>query len=396
MSFHDTTVQTGRRAKATGPRILTLQFILGAVLIFEAPFPGVPGNIPGQNFAAAALVLMGLFRRPGWRISRFRSFVPYWAALIVYLVVESMINEVDWTRRAIRLVLMVALAAQLGTGRLDIRSVLWGLMTGMILNIPLFYLHLTQDQYDGYLTGFLNDKNVAGLYYALIPILLTVLVKKRNSRLLLIAIGVGATFLTGSRTALAALLLALVWVVVTKRLGPSLQLPFLLLLYFSEQFIEERFASSGLLGDRAGTDQLRGWIADASWNLVHQTPWYGGGLGQATVQVIGKTWFFHDSYLALYREGGWIALIGVAGFLLVIGLRLFGGGRALVPVAFEAGAVITLICASKLGEVFLAMPTFILLGCLFMSRNSSVLADSIRLRASSSDAPESEPRIHER
>ncbi|MDQ4501907.1 hypothetical protein [Sinomonas sp. ASV322] len=349
------------------PRVRLLQAALFAFFVFDGyAVPGLPVPIPGADLAAIVLVALGAFRVRERFLGPTAWYVPLWVLLVAYLALESWVNEVDWFRRAVRLGIMVVLSVQLGTGRLDLRSGLLGLLTGLGANAVLFYLRLAPDTYSGVLTGFLGDKNVAGLYYALVPLLALPFIRSRRRRVGLLVFASGLTYLTGSRTSIAALALAGLWVLLRKRLPTILHVPVLGGLYLADRYAEENFANA-LFSDREGSDLLRSRIGEAASEKAASAPPYGLGLGQATVEMDNRSWFFHDSFLALYVEGGWVALLVVVGLFAVLGLPLFTAPSRRPHLAFEAGTVVVMTCASKLGEVFLSLPAFLLLGCLLMA-----------------------------
>jgi hypothetical protein len=340
-----------------------IEFVLFFAFIFDGfGVPFLPVSVPGAELAAMALVVVGLFRPPARQLTQYGWYVPFWVVLLAYLVFESWVNEVDWVRRAVRLAVMVLLSLQLATGRLDVWSGLRGLLTGLAVNAVLFYLRLAPDGYNGVLTGFLGDKNVAGLFYALVPLLALPFIKQARWRFALIAFAGVTVFLTGSRTSIAALAVAGVWALIVRRLPLIFQIPMFAALFSGVQYLEANFAQAWIYSDRAGSDLLRSRIEEAAWQKAELAPPYGLGLGQATVDLEGKAWFFHNSFLALYVEGGWVLLLAVSGLLVVLGLPLLKA-RSLRPhIALEAGAIVVLFCAAKLGEVLLALPAFLLLG----------------------------------
>lgn len=57
--------------------------------------------------------------------------------------------------------------------------------------------------YGSFLTVVLADKNVAGLYYAAMPVLALALVRTRRWKLILLVAAAVCVFLTGSRTSMA-------------------------------------------------------------------------------------------------------------------------------------------------------------------------------------------------
>lgn len=344
------------------PKSLVDAVLFGLFVYDGFPVPGVPGNIPGSDAAAVVLVGLAAFRRPGRTLGTAAWFVPFWALLLIYLMFASMYNDVDWFRRAFRIAMMAALVVAIVTERVDLRSGLQGLGIALLANLLLFYAGVAPDKYGGFLTGYLGDKNVAGLYYTVVPLMLIAMMEKRRHQILCILVGALAVFLTGSRTSLAAYAGAMIWMVLPRRLGSVSRIVMLALLASGLQYLETNFARAGMFSERLGSDLLRERIGEAAAAKAAEAPWYGLGLGEAYVNVDLRRWFFHDSYLALYVEGGWILLFTVVVIYIFVG---FGSFSSKPPTrklrSIEATTVAILICASKLGEVFLSLPGFVLL-----------------------------------
>ena len=97
---------------------------------------------------------------------------------------------------------------------------------------------------------------------------------------------------------------------------------------------------------------------------VAVTPWYGLGLTQGVVTLGGvRDAFFHDSYQQAFVEGGYPFLWGTLILFVVVGLGLFSS-RVRVPpplLISEAGIIVILVCAWKLGEVFMTLGAFLTL-----------------------------------
>lgn len=352
------------KAAARRERLRFVEFSLFFLLIFDGlGVPVLPVSVPLSEVAAVALVAFGVFRSPIRPLTRYGWYLPFWVILLAYCVVESWVNEVDWFRRTVRLVVMVVLSLQIATGRLDVWSGLRGFLVGLAVNVLLFYLRLAPDGYGGLLTGFLGDKNVAGLFYATVPLLALPFVIRARWRVALLVFAGVTVFLTGSRTSIAALAAAALWVLVRRRLPLPFHLPMFAALYAGIQYLEANFAHAWIFSDRTGTDLLRSRIDEASWQKAEAAPPYGLGLGEATVALEGRSWFFHNSFLGLYVEGGWVLLIAVTGVLVAIALPLLRATHLRPPTALEAAAIVLLFCASRLGEVLLALPAFLLLGC---------------------------------
>ena len=74
----------------------------------------------------------------------------------------------------------------------------------------------------------------------------------------------------------------------------------------------------------------------------------------------GSTWHYHNSYAGLYTEGGVVLLLAVLGAYAFFGLRLFSA-RLRTPsrVAVEAAAVVVFVSATQLGEVFITIPSML-------------------------------------
>jgi hypothetical protein len=358
------TVAVHEKAPPRRDRLRGVEFSLFFLLIFDGlGVPVLPVSVPLSELAAVALVAVGIFRSPARPLTRYGWYIPFWAILLAYCVIESWVNEVDWFRRTVRLVAMVVLSLQIATGRLDVWSGLRGLLAGLAVNVLLFYLRLAPDSYGGLLTGFLGDKNVAGLFYATVPLLALPCVSRARWRVALLVFAGVTVFLTGSRTSIAALAAGSLWVLVRRRLPLPFHLPMFAALYAGLQYLEANFAHAWIFSDRTGTDLLRSRIDEASWQKAEGAPPYGLGLGEATVYLDGRSWFFHNSFLGLYVEGGWVLLVAVTGVLIAVALPLLRATHMRPPIALEAAAIALLFCASRLGEVLLALPVFLLLGC---------------------------------
>lgn len=345
--------------------LLFALFVGDGVLI-----PGVPLSIPTPEVAMIILIAFSILRSPRILNLRMGGYALGLTLLLLFLFLGSEFNGVDWTRRLVRIALLGIFVWIIASGRVDIRSGLLGLLTGLVLNIPLYYAGIAPDYYPGFLTGFLGDKNVAGLYYSLIPILMLLIAKKRWQRFALVAFAIAATFLTGSRTSLGALACALIWLVLARKFGPILRAVLAVALINLLGFVEERFSQVWIFEDRTGTDALRARIDAASLEKLNAAPWYGDGLGTATVHMEDRFFFFHNAYWGLIVEGGWLFLGLVLFAFIWIGLNpLRGRARSKYSIYIEASVIILLTCATRLGEVFITVPAAIVLGCAFAVRN---------------------------
>jgi hypothetical protein len=337
--------------------------VLMALFIFRIALPGLPETLPLGDAAAALLVVLALFRP-----SRYPSPAGGWYTavcvfLLGFLVLSSLINDADFVRRLIKIVILMALGGVIASGRVDISSGLRGLGIALVINVPLYYLGLTPDKYAGSMTGFLGDKNVAGMYYAVLPFLLLTLVKRVWVKWSVLVVGLVAVGLTGSRASMGAYGIAVIWLFFSPRLKTFGKMVLGAVLFSVYEYIQVNFAQAGDFSNREGSDLLRARIDDAAQAKVDITPWFGGGLGEGQVQLSGLTWFFHNSYLALVAEGGIVVLITVVGLYAVVGLRLFRPKiDAQNAVLVSAATVSLLLVSFRLGEVFFTIPGFLILG----------------------------------
>lgn len=366
-------VLTRREAQKAHPLLDTsssriLDVLLGALLVVDGISVGAGAfRLPIAEAAGVALVLLAGFRRPQRSLANFGVLAVLAFGLLTFLAVSSTVNGIDdedWVRRIFRIAVLVCLAGSFASGRLDLRGALHGMITALVINIPLFYAGLAPDTYGGVLTGILGDKNVAGLYYAVIPVLLIATTTSRRHQVLLFAFAFGGTALTGSRTSLAGLACALIWMIVSPRLGLTVRWILAIGLGLGVYWLSESLPRlGGYFDDRLGSDLLRERIQTASWEKAAEAPWYGRGLGEAHVHLDEATWFFHNSFWGLLAEGGWPFLVIVLSAYVVLGMRPFRHAvRTPSRVAVEASTLIFLVCASQLGEVFITVTGALVLG----------------------------------
>ncbi|MDO5633349.1 MAG: hypothetical protein Q4G34_00535 [Micrococcus sp.] len=344
------------------PRLLDA--VLAGFLIADGI--GVPGlGIPLGELAGILLLVVAAFRRPERSLSRYGAVAAGAAILVAYLVMVSIVNDEDPTRRAVRMVILMLLVAAFAQQRLDLRAAIFGMATLAAINVPLFYAGLAPDRYGGYLTGLMGDKNVAGMVYALLPLLLVATARSLRTKLLFLSAGIVLTFLTGSRTSLAALACAAVWVFLTPYLGAFLRLVLIGVMGWVVTWAENNLADLAVFGDRTGTDWFRDIIHEASWAKASAAPWYGEGLGTAVVEIPQGTYFFHNSYWGLLTEGGYVFVVAILTVYVLFGLRPFAAAQDRTPsrVAIEAATVVIFVVALQLGEVFITLMGAMVVAC---------------------------------
>jgi hypothetical protein len=339
-----------------------LEALLAGLFVFRIEIPG-PAQLPLSDLAALALIALAAFRRPRRSLRPVNWYVYIVVFLLAYLAVVALVNDVDPVRRLVRFAILMVLAGFIASARIDIRSVMIGVGAGLIANTALFYAGLAPDNYGGLLTGFLEDKNRAGLYFAVLPLLMIAFVRPTWAKIVILVAGAAGLVLTDSRTSMAAFAAAVVWILLSTRIGAALRVVLALAIFLAFSWVEDNLAEVGQYAARAGSDALRSRIDSAALIKVSHAPWYGLGVGEGEVTVAGGQWFFHNSYLVLLVEGGWIMLLCVVALFVIVGFRVGARSpRGADDVAVEAATVAILLCATRLGEVFFTLPAFLLLG----------------------------------
>ena len=338
-----------------------LDALLGGLMMFRY-LPLVPSPVPVSDLVGMLFILIMFFRHPRYRLGSAQVLVVGGMILLGYLVGVSFLNEVSWLRRSVHITVLAMTAMMVGTGRASLTSILRGACIGLVLNAALFYAGAAPDSYGGLLTGYLEDKNRAGMVIGTVGVLACGFARRRFIPLIIVLTTAGV-WLTGSRTTLGGLAAAMVWLLLRPMMTgliPRLALGGVLAGLLN--LLVDEYSQEGTFADRAGSDLLRASIDEAVSEKLQHTPLYGGGLGTATVDIDGHTWFFHNAYDGLRQEGGWVFLVAVVAVVVWLGLR---PGRTrvtnLTDLFVEAATVVLLVCAWKLGEVFLSITTYALL-----------------------------------
>ncbi len=345
------------RTLASEPTRL-LDFVLGAAVLFPWTPPGFPDFLYLGLAASAGLVLLASLRRPWCGFSTVRWLLPALAVVIFYVVALSFLTPdtslFGWPKRALRLVLVALLLLSVLSARVHFPSIVRGAGTAIVANAVLFFGGLAPRPYGDFLSGFLMDKNVAGLVIAVIGLLLAGLQATSRRRALVLLGSFGLLWATGSRTSLAAFACGVAWFLLRPRLGVLGRLLLAGALAYVVRLLEVAFARVGVFAEREGTDALRARIDAASQVKLNLTPWYGSGLGDAFVHMRDGTFFFHNSYWSALVEGGWVLLVAYLVVTVWFGVGPLRSGPPVAPwaTAAEAANVAVLVCALRLGEVF--------------------------------------------
>lgn len=340
-------------------------FLLGALLFVESPMPGIAMNLPVSETVMGVLLAGSLLRSGRLRAAAVPVVMVLLAAAYVWLLAVSITSDVEWTRRMVRIGMLFGFALMLATGRVPLRPLIFGMGVGLVINAVLFFAGLAPDNYQGALSGYILDKNVAGFVYAVVPLLVVAFIRHPWARVLILLLGLVLVFETGSRTGLAAMILGTAWMALGGRGGPVLRAAVLTAFYFVFIWAEENLASLDVFGDRTGTDWFRGRIDDAAWAKTQQAMPWGEGAGQAFVLLPPEQqpFFFHNSYWALIVEGGLPLLVLMLAALAIGGFGLGAAGRRTwATTAAQASVLVILLVSFRLGEVFLTVYSMVALG----------------------------------
>ena len=337
--------------------------------------PGLPTDV-----VVFALVITACsFARPTVRIPQMPWVALLYFSMLGFVTAVSLVMDQPWLQRSFRLALLFLLAVAVARGRLRWKSVLvGGVLSLTLLNTPAFYLGLTPDNYPPYLTGWLGDKNVAGMYYAIFAVLGLCLLVRRRQQLAYFAAMFALVWLTGSRASLAAVALGVGWWLLRNRLPLLPRLVSFGLGIWVLMWFEETFSRIGDFADREGTDLLRAQIHAAEQVKLAGSAWFGDGFNTAWVDVTSfPHMWFHDSYAALLVEGG-IPMFAV--MLLLVGgvaLGLLSRRQTVHPElrAAEGAIIVLLVCAWQLGEVFFTSIGFFVLGAALYERFGKPLVE---------------------
>lgn len=350
------------RAELADREIRMSDFLLMAVLPLRAvEVAGLPVN----ELAMAALVGLSLFRpaRGGARLHD--AVVLVLGALLALLILSGLANDVDWARRVGHVGILAGLVWALGTGRISLRSAAAGLGAGLIAVIGLAVVGIGGDAYPGRLTGFLGDPNAGAFFIAVLGVLAVTFSDDRwKVRLAMAAPLLVGLVLTYSRTGLVAGAFAILWLLAGRRLGAAGGVAVAAVLVWLVDNIPEDLVLYGPFSNRSGSDALRERIIAQERVELAAAPWYGNGPGMAQVKVRNLEFFFHNSYLAVRQEGGWIALLLVLGLMAFAFLRLsrHSGAGDLAAAGAQAALIGTAVMAITLGEVLLDTPMAIAVG----------------------------------
>jgi hypothetical protein len=336
-----------------------LDFVLGTVALFAVAVPRAPGSFSVGQVALLGLIALALFRRPTRSMEGLRALPVIAALLLVYLALVSLTGPdqslFGWPKRALRLAMVMTAFMCIVNGRIHYPSLVRGIAAGLVVNAGLFFAGIAPAPYQGYLTGYLLDKNQAGLAYTVAGVLLIGVTTDRRRQLAILAVTSALVWASGSRTSLAALAFAVIWFAVRPRISVIARLVLGTSMALVLPFVQEKYGQAGEFANRVGTDSFRARIDAASQAKLGRAPFQGQGLGEAWIQLPdGATYFFHNSYWAVLIEGGWVYLAVLLIAHVWFGMRPLRPGPppSLLARSGEAANLAVLVCALRLGEVF--------------------------------------------
>ncbi|WP_271985769.1 O-antigen ligase family protein [Pseudoclavibacter terrae] len=338
--------------------------VIMAAFIIRLPVPGLGFLI--NDLAGLALIGIAAFRKPLRSLAGAYWYPALCAIILAYLGLNALAAGVEQSdiNRGARILMMMVMGAFIASGRIDISSALKGFALALLVNVPLFYAGIAPDSYGGLLTGYLGDKNVAGLTYAVVTVLLLLIAERAWVRAAIVLVGGACVVLTDSRTSMAALAAALIWLVLARYLGPFWRMCLAALLYAGFIFAETNLSTAGNYATtREGSDALRERIDAASLEKTLAAPWNGYGLGEAVTKIAGDNWLYHNAYWGLITEGGYFLLIAFLALVALAGFQFLAKGPTSRDARIvEAASIVVLLCAFRLGEVFITQSAFIVIG----------------------------------
>ncbi|MBW8172861.1 hypothetical protein K0651_07360 [Ornithinimicrobium sp. Arc0846-15] len=334
-------------------------FFLFILIPVVTAFPGA--GVPINELAAVVIVGLSILR-PARDLA-----IPFWAYLglfgsILAVYFGTFALDVFEVRRMGHLAVWAGLALVLISGRVHIASAARGMAVSLFAGAALGLAGFNLGNYAGRLNSYWGDPNAAGFWMLTVGLVSIPFIASRSRRTILMIVIAVALLLTFSRTTLAAAVIAGVWLLIGRRLPLALAVGFVGLITYAVNQIPEEAAVYGPFSGREGSDTLREAISEQVAYKVFQQPWSGGGAGSARVLVEGDTFFFHNSYLAVVSEGGYVALACILIFLISCFVGLVWLPTRLRSGWMESALLAMAVVAVSLGEVWFDLAGAVVFG----------------------------------
>lgn len=322
----------------------------------------VPGTgLPLSSLALVPLVGVSLFfpstapARPSW-FPLLTLAVPLWWGA------TSLLHGDPDLKRLGSISLWAAVVLVLSSGRIPLFMVARGLALGITVAGAHAILTIGASAYEGRVTGWFGDPNTAGLFLLTLLCLSVPYLPSRRTTAVVVVVALAAIGLTFSRTTLLAAGIAVLWMVLGGRVNRVLGVLGVVGAVLWILRLPDSAATVGPFQDREGSDALRERIGVQEQQVVDASPLTGHGAGAAHVDLESMTFFFHDSYLAVRAEAGWVGLAILVGLFAATFVALVALPSARRSVWLEGALISVAVCATNLGEVFLAIPGALILG----------------------------------
>ena len=377
-------LKSAKHRETPGSNLVVLLFAAMVMDSVNLPGTGLPANSIAMGFVAAYAIL---FRRGNGLA------LPRWAPALVlaipgWLLIASVTNGAVDFRRVLSVALYAAVILVVALSRVNSVQIARGLGIAVVVGVVLGLVGPWAGGYGDRLTGPFGDPNSAGFNLAVFTALAFPSFSATWRRNWLVAIAVLGIVLTQSRTTMVTTLIMILWIVLFRYRAPILA--FLLLLVPIVWISTSSWLDSAF-SDRAGSDALRGRITAAELQDVALSPWAGNGAGTARIFVGGHEFFYHNSYLAIRAEAGWVGLLLVLSVLALVILALVRLPRRLRNPYYEVAIIGVAICAINVGEILLTLTAAIAVGTAL--RYVVVSRHSLKLEAGST--PLARPQITE-
>ena len=333
------------------------EFVIFGAMVFATVLPVI--NQPLSQIAVVIGALYGLTKPAQYELGRFKSLKTIMWLGLVYMMFVSLLHTAsadafDWRQRLVRMIFTTILMWNLAEGRLHFRSAIAGYLTALLINVPAFYRGITERSDGNVLVGFLHDKNYAGLAYAIFGVLAFAIMRTMPERIFAFVLGTSVVWLTNSRTSITAYLVGVLWVLLASRFNFMVRMFLLGGVWALVQTLATDYAQVGQFASRVGSDMLRERIDAVAQEKAETAGFFGSGLGEAYAPLQDRNWVYHNSYLVLRTEGGWVWTVFVIAITIIVGMRIFVSKTSwtVEERVGQGAAIALLVCGLSLGEVF--------------------------------------------